>query len=467
VTDPAGMRRGESGEVVACAPVHAFGTPSGSTELLLEAGPCARFGGRTLSCGDPVSFEMARPGGRFGTQRCERSQPGPKARRTESNHGAEGATVSGDTFGPLFRTSSCSVIRFWVSLLDFVTGCTAVAGVVGHAQRDESTVAQDRRVGGPSAPGAPGSAEVAPDPTGGTLGQVDDQALLRELEPTAGTLFDRHVTGAKEWFPHEFVPWGRGDDFTPGEAFDESGSPLSPAVRSALLVNLLTEDNLPHYFANIQERFGRDGVWGAWSRRWTAEEGRHAIVIRDYLTVTRAIDLHQLERARMIQVSGGVVPEPAGIADGIVYVALQELATRIAHRNTGKLLDDEAGQAVMSRVAADENLHHLFYRDLASAAIAVDPSTVVEAIDRRVREFEMPGTGIPDFNTHAKLIAGAGIYDFASHHDQILVPVIFTHWKLEQLTGLTPAAEQARDRVVEYVERLGKMAARMRERATR
>jgi acyl-[acyl-carrier-protein] desaturase len=169
----------------------------------------------------------------------------------------------------------------------------------------------------------------------------------------------------------------------------------------------------------------------------------------------------------MIQVAGGVVPNPPGIADGIVYVALQELATRIAHRNTGKLLDDDAGQAVMSRVAADENLHHLFYRDLTSAAIALDPSTVVEAIDRRVREFEMPGTGIPEFTAHAKLIAAAGIYDFASHHDQILVPVLFTHWKVEQLTGLTPVAEQARERVVRYVERLGHLAKRMRDRAQR
>jgi acyl-[acyl-carrier-protein] desaturase len=280
-------------------------------------------------------------------------------------------------------------------------------------------------------------------------------------------LFDRHLASAKEWFPHEFVPWSRGEDFTAGEEFDEAASPLDAAVRSALLVNLLTEDNLPHYFANIQDRFGRGGVWGEWSRRWTAEEGRHAIVIRDYLSVTRAIDLRVLERARMIQVAGGIVPDPPGIADGIVYVALQELATRIAHRNTGKLLEDEAGQAVMSRVAADENLHHLFYRDLASAAIELDPSMVVEAIDRRVREFEMPGTGIPDFNMHAKLIAAAGIYDFASHHDQILVPVIFTHWKLEQLTGLTPAADEARERVVQYVNRIGQLAKRMRDRAER
>jgi acyl-[acyl-carrier-protein] desaturase len=294
---------------------------------------------------------------------------------------------------------------------------------------------------------------------------VNDEALLAELTPTAAQLLDRHLGTAKEWFPHELVPWSRGRDFVEGEEFDPADAGIAPGVRSALLVNLLTEDNLPHYFGNIQARFGRDDAWGEWGRRWTAEEGRHAIVIRDYLTVTRSIDLRELERTRMVQVAGGVVPNPPGIADSIVYVALQELATRIAHRNTGKLLEDEAGKAVMIRVAADENLHHLFYRDLVSTAIEIDPSTVVEAIDRRVRDFEMPGTGIPDFNAHAKLIAAAGIYDLAMHHDQILVPVILTHWKLEQLTGLTPAAEEARDRVVRYMDRLGQLAKRMSARS--
>ena len=34
-----------------------------------------------------------------------------------------------------------------------------------------------------------------------------------------------------------------------------------------------------------------DGAWINWVNRWTAEEGRHAIVLRDYLVVTRNIDL--------------------------------------------------------------------------------------------------------------------------------------------------------------------------------
>jgi acyl-[acyl-carrier-protein] desaturase len=292
---------------------------------------------------------------------------------------------------------------------------------------------------------------------------VDAPALLHELEPVAATLLERHLASAKEWFPHELVPWSRGRDFD-GSGWDPDEVDLAPAVRSSLFVNLLTEDNLPYYFRTIEAMFGRDSAWGTWVRRWTAEEGRHSIVLRDYLTVTRALDPVALERARMAQVECGQVPEPETPHDGLVYVALQELATRIAHHNTGKLLDDRAGYEVMKKVASDENRHHLFYRDLAAAAIELDPSGMVLAIERQVREFEMPGTGIVDFSEHAKAIARAGIYDFALHHDQILVPVVLRHWRVEALEGLTAEAEQARRALVTRIERIGKAGRRFASR---
>src|SRR3954469_7334740 len=260
---------------------------------------------------------------------------------------------------------------------------------------------------------------------------MDQSILIEELTPVAQQLYDRHDATAKEWFPPELVPWGRGRDFEPDEAWDPGEVPMPDGVRSSLFVNLLTEDNLPYYFRTIETLFGADSAWGTWVRRWTAEEGRHSIVLRDYLTVTRMLDPVALERARMQQVEKGEVPVVDTVCDGIVYVTLQELATRIAHHNTGKLLTDKAGYEVMKRVAADENRHHLFYRDLGTAALAVDPSTMVIAMERQVREFEMPGTGIVDFEAHAFAIARAGIYDFTIHHDAVLVPVIVRQWDVE------------------------------------
>jgi acyl-[acyl-carrier-protein] desaturase len=291
-----------------------------------------------------------------------------------------------------------------------------------------------------------------------------DQALLAGLSTRAEAYLDRHLDMSKEWFPHELVPWSRGRDFAADEVWDPTEFALPDAVRSALLVNLLTEDNLPYYFHAIECLFPSGGAWAAWNRRWTAEEGRHSIVIRDWLMVTRALDPVALERGRMHQVCTGFGQPIAGPAEGLVYVTLQELATRIAHRNTGRLLPDGAGRDIMARVAADENLHFLFYRDLATAAFELDPSAMMIAVERQVRDFEMPGTGIEGFQAHAAAIAAAGIYDFVIHHDQILVPVVLRHWRVAELEGLSPDAEAARQRLLERIERLGRVARRLTER---
>jgi len=292
--------------------------------------------------------------------------------------------------------------------------------------------------------------------------------ILAEIEPVAGRLLERHMGVAKEWFPHEMVPYDRGKNFesgaqwSPGDAdFGDAGVEIDEPVRDALFLNLLTEDNLPYYFRDIDRLFGSDSSYGEWARNWTAEEGRHSIVMRDYMTVSRAVDPVALERARMIQVRGGQVPDPGDAIEALAYVSMQELATRISHRNTGKLMKDEIGTAIMSRVGNDENLHYLFYRDLTSAALEVDPSTTVIAIERAVRNFEMPGTGIPDYERMAREVARAGIYDLLIHHDQILEPVVLRHWKVTELTGLSPEAEQAREALIKRIERTAKVGKRL------
>jgi acyl-[acyl-carrier-protein] desaturase len=293
-------------------------------------------------------------------------------------------------------------------------------------------------------------------------------ALPEALEPVAAGLLERHLERSKEWFPHELVPWGQGRDFAP--CLDpDSASPgtevdgaLAAGVASALFVNLLTEDNLPGYYHAIATGFGHDGAMGEWSRRWAAEEQRHAIVIRDWVTVTRSVDLVALERARMCQVSSGFRPggRAVTLSDGLVYLALQELATRVSHWNTGTHLD-EVGAAVMKRVAADENHHFLFYRDLATAALGIDASEAVLAIDRQVSEFEMPGTEIMGFAGHAAAISAAGIYDYRVHYEQILLPVVLNHWHLDAVEGLSPEAEVAREHVLGRIVRMKRVADRI------
>src|SRR5438270_13942644 len=55
---------------------------------------------------------------------------------------------------------------------------------------------------------------------------MDDAILLNELSPVAERLMNRHLNAAKDWLPHEYVPWSRGRDFEPGEQWGET--PATP-----------------------------------------------------------------------------------------------------------------------------------------------------------------------------------------------------------------------------------------------
>ncbi len=144
-----------------------------------------------------------------------------------------------------------------------------------------------------------------------------------------------------------------------------------------MLQNLLTEDNLPSYHREIAMNFSMDGPWGWWVNRWTAEENRHGIALRDYLVVTRAIDPVELEQLRVEQVTRGFSPgqSPQGemfaesLFDSVIYVTFQELATRVSHRNTGKACEETVADQLLQRVSADENLHMIFYRDVVGGRI--------------------------------------------------------------------------------------------------
>ncbi len=301
---------------------------------------------------------------------------------------------------------------------------------------------------------------TAPAPDPGAAGAVDydEPGLLIQLEPEAARLLDRHEKVAVEWFPHDFIPYRLGRDFDK-EPWTPDQPRLTGVAQTSFEIGLLTEDNLPSYHRLIHGMFGDgDGAWLNWVGRWTAEEGRHAIVLRDYLTVTRNIDPIALERGRMTQLQHGYDHDSPDTLHGLAYVTFQELATRIAHRNTGRYSDDPVADKIMVRIAADENLHMVFYRDIISAALKIEPSAAVRAIVDEVLAFQMPGAAIPGFLRKAAQIAKAGIYDIRVHRDEVLMPVI-KHWGIFELSGLDAAAEAARRQLAEHLEKL-ELAAR-------
>ncbi len=292
---------------------------------------------------------------------------------------------------------------------------------------------------------------------------LTDLQLLHELEPVVEQNINRHLKMRKDWNPHDYIPWSDGKNFYAlgGQEWDPEQSKLSELAQTAMVQNLLTEDNLPSYHREIAMNFSMDGPWGFWVNRWTAEENRHGIALRDYLLVTRAIDPIELEQTRMEQVTRGFSPGQnqqgdlfaESLFDSVMYVSFQELATRVSHRNTGKACNEPVADQLLQRVSADENLHMIFYRDVSAAGIDICPNQAMKSLHRVLTNFKMPGFTVPNFRRKAVIIAVGGVYDPRIHLDDVVMPVL-KKWRIFERDDFTGEASRLRDELGLLIEEL-------------
>jgi len=291
--------------------------------------------------------------------------------------------------------------------------------------------------------------------------------LIRDLEPAVAKELDRHLATTKNWYPHEYVPWSEGRTFAGplnGDAWEAKDSKLTSIAQDSLVLNLMTEDNLPSYHTEIAIAMGQDGAWGTWINRWTAEEARHSIVLRDYLMATRGVDPTELEDLRMAHMQVGYqTPYENDMLHTVAYVSFQELATRVSHRNTGRISNDDVCEGMLARVALDENLHMLFYRNLLAEAIKLEPSAAMRAITDVVTNFQMPGAGMPGWGRKSVQIALAGIYDLPLHLTDVLNPVLRA-WDIFNVEGLDDDGKAAQVELKAFMDNMAVEVERFSEK---
>ena len=305
---------------------------------------------------------------------------------------------------------------------------------------------------------------------------LTDLELIHELEPIVEAGLNQHLASTRNWNPHDYIPWSDGSNYACLDGQDWTGqqSRLSELARVAMVTNLLTEDNLPSYHRSIAEHFSIDDGWGAWVNRWTVEENRHGIALRDYLVVTKAVDPIALEQARIAQVTAGFSPgqqgqraiRPESMMDALSYVTFQELATRVSHRNTGRACAEPVADELLKRVAADENLHMIFYRGVAAAALDISPDQAMVSICRIVVNFQMPGFAIPNFRRNAVKIAVGGIYDLRQHLDDVIMPVL-RKWRIFERDDFRGEGARRRDELAVFIKRMDADAAKFEESKAR
>lgn len=295
--------------------------------------------------------------------------------------------------------------------------------------------------------------------------ELTNLQLLHELQPAVEKYLNRHESMHKNWNPHDYIPWSDGKNFYAlgGQDWEPGQSQLTDVAQVAMVQNLMTEDNLPSYHREIAMNFSMDGPWGQWVNRWTAEENRHGIALRDYLVVTRAVDPIELEKLRMEVVNRGFSPGQnhqvredlfaESLFDSVTYVTFQELATRISHRNTGKACNETIADQLLAKISADENLHMIFYRDVTEAGFEIAPNQAMKSLHKVLRNFQMPGYQVPEFRRKAVMIAVGGVYDPRIHLDEVVMPVL-RKWRIFEREDFTGEAAALRDDLAVLIKEL-------------
>jgi acyl-[acyl-carrier-protein] desaturase len=271
-----------------------------------------------------------------------------------------------------------------------------------------------------------------------------DRELLESLAAEVEGNLRRHIGVADGWQPHDYVPWDDGWNFgfLGGIDWEPEQSEFGEVAKLALTISVLIADNLPSYHREVG-KYLRTGPWWRWVGRWTAEENRHAILIRNYLMVTRAVDPVELERMRMAHMTTGFRRPALHLLDVLAACTLEERAAAIRHRNTAAIGENLMVTAIAERIAADDELQSEFFANLVAAALDLAPDQAIRAIADQVAAFAVPEVTLADGRNSTAVLAEAGIYDPDRAPELVFTPLL-ERWNVFTRTDLGEEGEKAR-----------------------
>ena len=133
------------------------------------------------------------------------------------------------------------------------------------------------------------------------------------------------------------------------------------------------------------------------------------------------------------------------------------------HRNTGRFTQDPVCEQLLSRIAQDENLHMVFYRNVLASALELAPDETMQAIWDVVstsRCPETPLTASPGAPCRSPWPASTTCGSTAT---KLLAPILRS-WGVWDRAGLSGSGEQAREQLGSYFDELDQQASRFEER---
>lgn len=300
---------------------------------------------------------------------------------------------------------------------------------------------------------------------------IGKMEVLSLLELKVKEFIEAHISKRKLWFSSDFLPSEEkmsDDQEKIVKALRDRIKGLKDAARVALAINLLTEEGLPHFHRIIAKHLGDDNFWSKWNNMWTAEEDRHGCILRDYVRDGRVFNFREIEMMQFHYQQTGFNPcwnnDPYRV---FVYTTLQEKATQISHKNTGKFAgkDEPLLDGILGSIAADEARHYTFYRNVFKEILELDPNRALQSAAEIMPGIEMPGLTIQGFREMADIVRRVGIYGPRDYKK--IVEEVIRFWDIEVITGLNDIAKKAQEKILTIPARLEKVAEYLEQRTSK
>ncbi|MDF2824286.1 MAG: fatty acid desaturase, type 2, partial [Mycobacterium sp.] len=173
---------------------------------------------------------------------------------------------------------------------------------------------------------------------------------------------------------------------------------------------LITKDNLAAYHREMVEHFILEWRWGRWLGRWTAEEHLHAVVLRNYLVVTRNFDPTANEDVRVAHVMKGYRADQFTQIETLAFMALFEREYGVFCRRLADQIEEPVLKEMIQKIALDEERHELFYSNLLRWCLEYDEAETIAALASRAAGLQVPGADIDAYADKRATVAEAGIF---------------------------------------------------------
>src|SRR5688572_23529343 len=175
---------------------------------------------------------------------------------------------------------------------------------------------------------------------------------------------------------------------------------ISEVQLGAVKTVLYVEDHLPGYLSEYlrimtdpdvpdeQQIVNRKALH--YTFRWVAEEDRHAHVLEMYLTKTGLVPPAELEQDMLRERKTAYIFPYQQMAEGFIYLALQEKATHLYYRAQAKDLEEPLLKNILGKMGADEASHGAFFYDLLTRSFKGDLDALAKKVTTVANDFKMP-----------------------------------------------------------------------------